>query len=83
MLLVLVVWLGACATRKTESDDAFGSSVGNNSELMVAKGNQLAEPRGLEGPTAVGVVENYHYNQGSEVQEQTREGRGLLKYREQ
>ena len=82
LLVVLAVSLGACKTRVTNSDMHMGSAVANNAEQMVAKGNLLHEPRGIEGPTAGGIVENYHYNEESDVQEKTREGRGLLKVRE-
>ncbi len=82
LLVVLAVSLGACKTRVTNSDMQMGLAVANNAERMVAKGNLLNEPRGIEGPTAAGIVENYHHNEGAEVQEQTREGRGLVQVRE-
>ena len=82
LLVVLAVSLGACKTRVTDSDMQMGSAVASNAERMVAKGNLLHEPHGIEGPTAMGIVENYHYNEQAQVQETTREGRGLLKIRE-
>jgi hypothetical protein len=55
-----------------DPDENFGRAMNDNRGAMLGRQTSESEGDGMEGPTAQDVVENYHYNQDAQTQDEQR-----------
>jgi hypothetical protein len=67
-----VPFIGGCETPLMDPDENFGRAVNDNRGAMLGKQTSGAEGDGIEGPSATDIVENYHYNEDAQTQDQQR-----------
>ena len=77
ILIFMLPWMLACETPTSHSAEMWGSAVAKARDQMLTK-RLDQEPMGVEGPTAAGIVKNYHYNQDSENRRETIKDLGLI-----
>jgi hypothetical protein len=78
ILLMSLPLVFACESPPSYMAEKFGDSVADAREQMLAEREPPPGPEGMEGTTASGVVENYHYNQNYENRQQAIKETGLV-----
>ena len=74
-----VPFISACETPLMDADPNFGKAMNDNRGAMLGKQTSNSQGDGIAGPTAADVLENYHYNQDAQTQdEQRRYQSGLI-----
>lgn len=76
--LALVMAAG-CETPTSNSLEHRREATAHNRDLMLGKRDAAAQSQAMQGPTASGVIVNYHENQEVGRQSQVLHNQGLVK----
>jgi hypothetical protein len=79
MTLGVLVMAAGCETPTSNSQEHAGDATAHNRDLMLGKGAVDVESQAMAGPTADGVIENYHHNQDVTQQTELLKNTGLVK----